>query len=261
MDGYASQRIEMENLLRNAVENGEFELHYQPQFDLHSGQLIGSEALLRWRRPGIGLVSPLQFIPLAEETGMIMPIGEWVLNEICTQSRAWLKKGLKPLRIAANLSARQFSCTNLNHNISTVLNEFNLEPEHLELELTESAAMQHVETSLKTMHALKQTGVNMSIDDFGTGYSSLNYLKQFPIDRLKIDQSFIADIDRTPNDAALVAAIISMARCMDLKVIAEGVETDEQLSFLRMHGCNEVQGYLMGRPLPAEQFGEYLAQV
>ncbi len=258
MEGYSSQRLEMERLLRRALDRSEFQLHYQPQFELDSGRLIGAEALLRWHNPDEGLISPDRFIPLAEETGLILPIGEWVLHEVCAQSRTWQQEGWYSFRVAANLSARQFSQANLSHTISEILSQFNLEPAILELELTESVAMQNVETSLKTLQSLKQTGINMSIDDFGTGYSSLSYLKQFPIDRLKIDRAFIADIATDPNDAAIVVAIISMARCMGLKVIAEGVETEEQLSFLKMHGCNEAQGFLLGKPVPAEQFNYYL---
>ncbi len=258
MEGYSGQRLEMERLLRRALEQNEFQLHYQPQFDLVSGQIIGAEALLRWQRPNAGLVPPDQFIPLAEENGMILPIGEWVLKEVCEQARSWQQAGWCSFRIAANLSARQFSQAGLSSTISKILTNSSLDPRYLELELTETAAMQHVEATLQTLKTLKQTGINISIDDFGTGYSSLSYLKQFPIDRLKIDRSFIADIAHDPNDAAIVVATISLANCMGLKVIAEGVETEEQLSFLKMHGCHEVQGFLLGHPVPADQFNKYL---
>lgn len=261
MEGYSRQRLEMERLLRRALEHGEFLLHYQPQFDLGSGKLIGAEALLRWQRPDAGLVPPDHFIPLAEENGMILPIGEWVLKEVCEQARRWQQAGWHSFRIAANLSARQFSQTGLSSIISNILTDSGLDPRYLELELTETAAMQNVEATLQTLVTLKQTGISLSIDDFGTGYSSLSYLKQFPLDRLKIDRSFIADIAQDPNDAAIVVAIISLANCMGLKVIAEGVETEEQLRFLKMHGCHEAQGFLLGRPVPVDQFNDYLKTV
>ncbi len=254
MEGYSSQRLEMERLLRRALEHNEFQLHYQPQFDLVSGQIIGAEALLRWKRPDTGLVSPELFIPLAEENGMILPIGEWALREACEQACRWRQSGWRRFRMAVNLSARQFSQSGLSSIISHILTDSGLNPRYLELELTETAAMQHVEATLQSLTTLKQTGISISIDDFGTGYSSLNYLKQFPIDRLKIDRSFIADIAHDPNDAAIVVATISLANCMGLKVIAEGVETEEQLRFLKMHGCHEAQGFLFGHPLPANQF-------
>ena len=258
MEGYSCQRLETERHLRRALEQNEFLLHYQPQFDLVSGRIIGAEALLRWQRPDTGLVPPDQFIPLAEENGMILPIGEWVLKEACKQACSWQRAGWHSFRIAVNLSARQFSQVGLSSIISNILTDSGLAPNHLELELTETAAMQHVESTLQTLMTLKQTGVSLSIDDFGTGYSSLSYLKQFPIDRLKIDRSFIADIANDPNDAAIVVATISLANCMGLKVVAEGVETEEQLSFLKMHGCHEAQGFLLGRPVPADQFSDYL---
>ncbi len=260
LEGYSSQRLEMERLLRRALEHNEFLIHYQPQFDLNSGQLVGAEALLRWQQPGSGLIPPDQFIPLAEENGMILPIGEWVLKEVCEQACRWQQAGWSHFRLAANLSARQFSQTGLSAIIRAILNDSGLDPRYLELELTETAAMQHVDAALQTLTTLKQTGISLSIDDFGTGYSSLNYLKQFPIDRLKIDRSFIADITHSSNDAAIVVATISLANCMGLKVIAEGVETEEQLHFLKLHGCHEAQGFLLGRPVPADEFGTHLSK-
>jgi len=259
MENHSGQRLEMERLLRRALEQKEFRLHYQPQFDLDNGRIISAEALLRWQRPGLGIIPPDRFIPLAEENGMILPIGEWLLEEVCQQARTWQRNGWHSFRIAANLSAQQFTQVGLSTIVTDILSATGLEAKFLELELTESVAMQHVETSLETLNTLKQIGINMAIDDFGTGYSSLSYLKQFPIDRLKIDRSFIADIASDPNDAAIVVAIISMANCMGLKVIAEGVETEEQLRFLKMHGCNAAQGFLLGRPVPADQFEQLLA--
>ena len=258
MESYSIKRIEMEQHLRRALEHDEFRVFYQPQINLDSGQIVGAEALLRWQRTGVGLVSPDQFIPLAEETGLIMPIGEWVLREACAQCQTWRQWGWKDMRISVNLSAIQFKQANLNAIVAGILKETGLEPGFLELELTENIAMQHVETSLKTLKTLKWMGVRISIDDFGTGYSSLSYLKQFPIDRLKIDRSFISDIASDPDDAAIIVAIIAMAHCLGLEVIAEGVETDEQLKFLKMHGCNDVQGYLLGYPVPADEFTELL---
>jgi EAL domain-containing protein (putative c-di-GMP-specific phosphodiesterase class I) len=257
MESYSIRRIEMEHHLRRALDHGEFRVFYQPQINLDSGQIVGAEALLRWQRTGVGLVAPDQFIPLAEETGLIVPIGEWVLREACAQCRAWRQAG-HDLRISVNLSGHQFKQANLSTLVAHILKETGLEPCFLDLELTESIAMQHVEASLKALTTLKHSGVQISIDDFGTGYSSLSYLKQFPIDRLKIDRSFIADIADDPNDAAIVVGIIAMAHCLGLEVIAEGVETDEQLKFLRMHDCNDVQGYLLGYPVPADEFTKLL---
>ncbi|MFI3155803.1 MAG: EAL domain-containing protein [Methylococcaceae bacterium] len=257
MESYSTKRIEMEHHLRRALDQGEFRLFYQPQINLDSGRIVGAEALLRWQRIGVGLVAPDQFIPLTEETGLIIPIGEWVLRKACTQCQTWRQAGYD-LRISVNLSGHQFKQANLSTLIANILKETGLEPGFLDLELTENIAMQHVEASLRTLTALKHSGVQISIDDFGTGYSSLSYLKQFPIDRLKIDRSFISDIADDPNDAAIVVAIIAMAHCMGLEVIAEGVETDEQLRFLQMHGCNDVQGYLLGHPVPVEEFTKLL---
>ena len=254
MESYAFKRMEMEEHLRSALLNDEFRVFYQPQFNLNTGEIVGAEALLRWQRPGVGMVPPIQFIPFAEETGLIVPIGEWVLREACAQCLVWQQSGWQALRMSVNLSAHQFRQVELLSMIYGVLNDTGLEPQFLDLELTESDAMQNVEASLKTLNALKVPGIQISIDDFGTGYSSLSYLKQFPIDRLKIDRSFIADIATDPNDAAIVVAIIAMAHCLGLEVIAEGVETEEQFKFLSMHGCNEVQGYLLGRPVPADEF-------
>jgi EAL domain-containing protein (putative c-di-GMP-specific phosphodiesterase class I) len=260
MEDYSVKRIEMERHLRRALEQGEFRIFYQPQINLISGQIVGAEALLRWQRPGTGLIPPSQFIPLAEETGIIIPIGQWVLREASAQCRTWQQTGWKSLRMGVNISSQQFRQTNLIATVAAILQETGLEPHFLDLELTESLAMQQVEESMKMLLQLRHQGVQISIDDFGTGYSSLSYLKQFPIDRLKIDRSFIADIATDPNDAAIVVAIIAMAHCLGHEVIAEGVETEEQLKFLKMHGCNEVQGFLFGRPVPADEFSQLLQQ-
>ncbi|MCX7091914.1 MAG: EAL domain-containing protein [Methylobacter sp.] len=257
MESYSIKRIEMEHHLRRALDHGEFRLFYQPQINLDSGQIVGAKALLRWQRTGVGLVFPDQFIPLMEETGLIISVGEWVLRTACIQCRSWRQSG-HDLRVAVKLSGHQFKQANLSTLVDEVLTGSGLQPRFLDVELTENVAMQHVEASLKTLAALKHSGVRISIDDFGTGYSSLSYLKQFPIDRLKIDRSFISDIADDPSAAAIVVAIIAMAHCLGLEVIAEGVETDEQLKFLRMHGCNDVQGYLLGYPVPAQEFTKLL---
>ncbi|MDD5112773.1 MAG: EAL domain-containing protein [Methylobacter sp.] len=260
MEGYSLNRVAMEQHLRIALEQNEFMVFYQPQINLNSGRIVGAEALLRWHRPGIGLIPPNQFIPLAEDTGLILPIGEWVLRETCKQHKLWTNTRNSNLRIGVNLSGHQFKQANLSTTVANILQETGMNPKFLDLELTESVAMQDVYTSLRTLKTLKHAGVQISIDDFGTGYSSLSYLKQFPIDRLKIDQSFVADIASDPNSAAIVLAIIAMSHSLGLDVIAEGVETQEQLQFLKMHGCNEVQGYLFGRPMPADEFSKFLSQ-
>jgi diguanylate cyclase (GGDEF)-like protein/PAS domain S-box-containing protein len=252
MHEYSIRRVEMEQNMRQALEQEEFRVYYQPQIDLASGRMTGVEALLRWLSPETGLALPGQFIPLAEETGMIVAIGEWVLRAACRQCKAWHESGRHGLRVAVNLSARQFQQANLVGMVANVLRDTGLDPGCLELELTESIAMQNAEEAVATLNSLKQLGVQISIDDFGTGYSSLSYLKRFPIDKLKIDQSFVAGIAEDPNDAAIIIAVIALAHSLGLQVIAEGVETVEQLDFLKMHSCNEVQGYLFGRPMPAE---------
>lgn len=260
MEGYSVNRVAMEQHLRQALVQNEFVVYYQPQIDINSGRIVGVEALLRWQRPGIGLVPPNQFIPLAEDTGIILPIGEWVLREACKQHKFWKQTHGINLRMGVNLSSHQFKQATLSTTIASILKETGMDATFLDLELTESVAMQDVYKSLRTLKTLKQFGVQISIDDFGTGYSSLSYLKQFPIDRLKIDQSFVADIATDPNSAAIVLAIIAMSHSLGLDVIAEGVETQEQFKFLKMHGCNEVQGYLLGRPMPADDFSIFLYQ-
>ncbi|MDP2827315.1 MAG: EAL domain-containing protein [Sulfuricellaceae bacterium] len=251
------QRLMLENSLRVALERNEFALHYQPQVSLLSGQMIGMEALLRWRHPEMGMISPANFIPLAEETGLIIPIGAWVLHTACQQTKAWHDAGLPPVRVAVNLSARQFR-ENIPQLVEKALAESGLPPQYLELEITESAAMQHAESTEKTLTSLRDMGVRLSIDDFGTGYSSLSYLKRFPINKLKLDQSFVRDIITDPDDAAISMAIIALAHGMKLDVIAEGVETESQLSFLCSHGCDAIQGYYFSRPVASEQMEQLL---
>jgi diguanylate cyclase (GGDEF)-like protein/PAS domain S-box-containing protein len=253
MNVHSLEHLTLESSLRRALERDEFLLHYQPKIDIDSGRITGLEALIRWQQPGKSLIPPGQFIPLAEETGLIVPIGEWVLRTACARYKLWQAQGLPPLRIAVNLSPRQFAHANLLQDVARILNQTGMDPTCLEFEITESMVMHKPEQAVKLLNELKRMGIHLSIDDFGTGYSSLNYLKRFPIDSVKIDRSFISDIPGDADDAAITRAIISMAHSLRLKVIAEGVETAEQLSFLREHGCDEMQGYYYSAPLPEEQ--------
>ncbi|MHB8252876.1 MAG: GGDEF/EAL domain-containing response regulator [Acidiferrobacter sp.] len=250
MNAQAMMRLDMETHLRRALEREEFVLHYQPQIDLRTGRTTGYEALIRWQRAEHGLISPMDFIPLAEETGLIIPMGEWVLRTACAQCRAWGMEGSQPPRIAVNVSSKQFNGGNLVAIVSRILSETHLGPGILEIEITESVLMHNAQAAIETLRVLSSMGVRISIDDFGTGYSSLSYLKRFPIDVLKVDQSFVRDITTDPDDAAIVSAIITMAHHLDIEVVAEGVETREQLEFLRAQGCDFVQGYYFSRPRP-----------
>ncbi len=259
MNKRAVERLVLETKLRRALEREELFLHYQPQVDALSGRIIGAEALLRWQQPDIGMVSPGRFIPLAEETGLIGPIGAWVLQEACSRNRQWQNQGLPPVRMAVNISGRQFARPNLAREVAEVLERTGLSPEYLELELTESILMENAENARQTLCALKELGVQLAIDDFGTGYSSLNYLKHFPIDRIKIDQSFVRDISADPDDAAIVEAVIAIARSLGKEVIAEGVETREQMDFLHARRCTEMQGYYFARPLPESDLARCLS--
>ncbi len=254
MNVHTLERLALESNLRRALERNEFLLHYQPKIDIGSGRITGMEALVRWQQPARGLIPPAQFIPLAEETGLIVPIGEWVLKTACAQNKSWQEHGLPPLRVAVNLSARQFGHETLLQDVARVLTETGLDPAALELEITESMVMHNPERAVILLTKLKAMGIHLSIDDFGTGYSSLNYLKRFPIDSVKIDRSFIQDLPGDSDDAAITQAIIAMAHSLRLKVIAEGVETEEQLSFLRNHGCDEMQGNYFSKPLPENEF-------
>lgn len=259
MKGMTSARFEMENLLRHALERDELMLHYQPQVDARTQRIIGVEALLRWRHPVLGLVPPCDFIPLAEETGLIIPISDWVLRTACTQCKDWLDKGFD-ITIAVNLCARQFIQSDLRLQISEILKQTGLAPENLELELTESMVMQHGEETIARMHELKKLGLRLSLDDFGTGYSSLSYLRRFPIDTLKIDRSFIQDIDSELGDGVLASTIISMAHGLNMNVVGEGVETAAQLAHLQAHRCDTIQGYYFSKPMSSEAMTELLSK-
>ncbi len=249
MNVKAFERLSMENALRHALERDELSLHYQPQLDLRTGDITAVEALLRWQHPELGMISPLQFIPIAEETGMIAPIGEWVLRTACAQNKAWQDAGLPALRVAVNLSACQLRQANFVQVIERVLRDTGLAPRYLELELTESMLMHNTESAIATLTALNAMGIDISIDDFGTGYSSLAYLKRLPINALKIDKSFVSDIPGDLDDAAIASTIIVMAHHLGIRVIAEGVETQEQKDFLMTHACNAMQGYLFSHPV------------
>jgi EAL domain-containing protein (putative c-di-GMP-specific phosphodiesterase class I) len=253
MNSEAAVRLGLENDLRQALHKNELMIHYQPQAEVAGGRIVGVEALLRWQHPGLGLVPPDRFIPIAEETGLIIPIGEWVLREACRQGRAWLDEGLPGVRIAVNLSARQFLQPDLDGVIARVLDETQFAAGQLELEITESTAMDDVLLTAQILRSLREIGVLIAIDDFGTGHSSLAYLKDFPIHTLKIDRSFVKDITSDANDAAIASAAVAMAHSLGLAVIAEGVETAAQLAFLRDRACDEYQGFLLGRPIAPEE--------
>jgi diguanylate cyclase (GGDEF)-like protein len=260
MNERISERLTLENALRRAIERKELLLHYQQKIDLKTGALCGAEALVRWNHPELGFLRPERFIPLAEETGLILAIGEWVIREACRQVRAWLDAGLKPGVVSVNLSARQFRQDGLVRAVSRILEETRVDPRHLELELTESTVMHNVQHGIAILHGLKSLGVALSVDDFGTGYSSLSYLKDLPIDVLKIDRSFVRDIGagEGADDGVLAQAIVSLGHSLHLQVIAEGIETDAQLRFLKRQGCDQGQGFFYGEPVAHEAFARVL---
>ncbi len=254
------RRLSLEGDLRRALDNGEFYLCYQPQMDLVTRRMVGMETLIRWQHPQRGLISPVQFIPLAEETGLIVPIGAWVLRTACAQAKAWQDAGLPPVRLSVNLSARQFIQRDLIASIRQTLEDTGLSAEYLELELTESLIMHNADLFISTLRELREIGIELAVDDFGTGYSSLSYLQRFPINRLKIDQSFVRDIVGNADSGAISVAIIMLGHSLGLKVIAEGVETIEQLDFLHSSNCNEIQGFYFSKPLPAAEMQKLLEQ-
>jgi diguanylate cyclase (GGDEF)-like protein len=262
MNQIVNERLQLEHSLRRALERREFLLHYQQKVNLKTGAIVGSEALLRWLNPEWGLVRPARFVPLAEETGLIVQIGEWVVEEACRQNVSWQKAGLDPGVVSVNLSARQFRQQGLVRAVSRILAATGLDPSALEMEITESMVMHNAEAAIAILQGLKSLGVTLSVDDFGTGYSSLSYLKDLPIDTLKIDRSFVRDIRAAgdPGEGVLAQAIISLGHALDLKVIAEGVETDDQVRFLTKHRCDEVQGFYYGEPMAPDDFGALLAK-
>jgi diguanylate cyclase (GGDEF)-like protein/PAS domain S-box-containing protein len=258
MNRQAVERQSLEGSLRHAVDRGEFLLHYQPKINLFTGQITGAEALIRWQHPDRGLVSPSQFVPIAEDCGLILPIGRWVLREACKQAREWQDAGLPFQRVSVNVSATEFRAKTFLEDVGTILRETGLEARYLDLELTEGVLMQNAKSTASVLRDLKSMGVQLAVDDFGTGYSSLSYLRQFPIDVLKIDQSFVHQISDDPNDSAIVRAIIDMGKNLKQRVIAEGIETQEQLGLLQSWHCAEGQGYLFSRPVPGAQFAQLL---
>ncbi len=256
LNALATERLELENKLRRALEREQFDLAYQPRVDLRSGKVVGVEALIRWRVSDEQTIEPSRFIPIAEEIGLIAPIGKWVLQTACAQNKAWQDAGLQPLVVSVNVSARQFRQEQFVKTVAHVLSETGLEPCYLEIELTESGVMHDAEEFVAMLNELNDLGVQIAIDDFGTGYSSLSYLKRFPVDRLKVDRSFVQDIVTDADDATIVRTIIALGHNLGLKVVAEGVETEQQLAFLRENDCDEFQGYLYGQPLPADELAK-----
>ncbi|NEO00080.1 MAG: EAL domain-containing protein [Moorea sp. SIO3I7] len=254
----SSNYLTLQSSLRYALEREEFQVYYQPQISLETGKIVGAEALLRWHHPELGLIPPAKFIPIAEETGLIISIGEWVLQQACQQAKVWQNDGFTSFRIAVNLSGRQFNKPDFYHNLIKILQSTELTARTLELELTESILVKNTETAIRQLNELKNLGLEIAIDDFGTGYSSLSYLQQFPFDVIKIDQCFVRNIEHKPNQAAITKAIIQMAKSLNLQLIAEGVETQEELDFIYSHKCDRVQGHLISRALPAPEFKRLL---
>jgi len=260
MNDHLSARIARETKLQGALERSEFVLHYEPKVEIHTGRITGMEALIRWQHPELGLIPPIEFIGLAENSGLIVPIGAWVLRTACASSQKLQNRLASPLTVSVNLSARQFEDKHLLREIERALKESSLKPGSLELEITESMVMRDIQNSKKILEGIKSMGIRLAIDDFGTGFSSFVSLKRFPFDCIKIDRSFIKDIPHDPDDVAITQAIIAMAHSLRLKVIAEGVETREQLDFLTELGCHEFQGYYFKKPQPADDFSKLLRE-
>ena len=258
MQESTKQKILLETDLRRAIQANEFELHYQPRIDLLSKRPVGLEALVRWIHPDRGMVSPGEFIPAAEESGLIVPLGNWVLNEACRQAVEWQRRGLRALKISVNLSAAQFKDPGLLEQVRQALQVSGLESTSLEFELTESFLMENADSAIRTLQSLHDMGITISIDDFGTGYSSLAYLKKFPVDTIKIDRSFVKDIEIDPDDAVIASAVIGLDHNLGHIVVAEGVETEGQVKFLEQHQCDEIQGFFFCRPLPAKDVPGFL---
>ena len=258
MNVRAVERQSIEESLRRALERHEFVVHYQPKLNLKTAEIVGAEALLRWIHPIRGLVPPAQFIPVAEECGLILPIGNWVLREACQQAQAWVHEGLPPATVAVNISAAELRDDNFLAGVFAILKDTGLDPKLLELELTESVLMKHAESTESILRALRASGVQLAVDDFGTGYSSLSYLRKFSVDALKIDQSFVRQITTAPEETTIVTAVIGMGRSLKLRVVAEGVETQAELAFLQAHECDEAQGYYFSKPVAPLQFAELL---
>jgi diguanylate cyclase (GGDEF)-like protein len=258
MNARARDRLMMETMLRRALERDEFVLHYQPRIDLATGEIVGAEALIRWQHPERGLVAPPEFMSVSEQTGLVIPIGEWAIDTACRQSAAWRAAGLRPVKVAVNLAVTHLRERGLPGLVARVLQEYALPPASLEIEVTESVLMVDPELCLETALRLNDLGVGLSIDDFGTGYASLSYLKRLPIKSLKIDQSFVRDLATDPDDAAIITAIIAMAHNLKLSVVAEGVETEAQRAFLKAHRCDEFQGFLVSPPVEASEFARLL---
>jgi EAL domain-containing protein (putative c-di-GMP-specific phosphodiesterase class I) len=258
MNSIALKRLTVENELRKAINRNEMMLYYQPRIDVRTGTIASTEALVRWKKPDGGIVPPAEFIPVAEDSGLILPLGEWILNAACEQNMAWQKSGLMPVSVSVNISGKQFKQNNFVKTISDAIKNSNLDPRYLELEITENILMSHEDRIIDMMNELKDMGIRISIDDFGTGYSSFSYLKRFPLDVIKIDKSFIDEIPENTDDAAIVNAIITMARVLNLTVVAEGVEEKHQLDFLTGIKCDEIQGFYFSKPLPAAELAVLL---
>ncbi len=255
-----TRRLQTESSLRKALERGELRVFYQPRMDIQSGMIVGCEALLRWEHPTRGLIPPSEFIPVAEETGVIVQMTRWVLRQACRQNKQWQDKGYPKIDVAVNVSARDFRDSNMLETVTEAIRLTGLDPSYLDIEITESVLMKNVDTAVRVLLSIRDMGVRVSIDDFGTGYSSLSYLKRFPIDAVKIDRSFVKDITTNPDDSAIAGAVLGMSHAMNLRVVAEGVETREQLDHLASLGCDEMQGYLVSKPVPAEEFEAFLRQ-